>query len=124
MPLVAGKMRLCCEPTTAGCTLIASCGRVALESGYHDPAASCLAAYDEEYRPCAWRAGRCAAADDAICPHAGPPPPAYDGARPHVVLVMTDQQALWTVAAYHRQLRRGRSTTMGGAGRRRRRRRP
>ena len=41
-------------------------------------------------------------------PSSSTPPPAPPRAiRPHVLLVLTDQQSLWTISAYHRLLRDG-----------------
>ena len=99
--LLDGPMA-CCEPSVGGCSA-ARCSGISLYAGYSDPAASCLTAYDEEDgRPCVWTNLVCSAA--ISCP---PPPaarPQDRGRLPHVVLIMTDQQSVWTISGYHESL--------------------
>ena len=86
----------CCEG--APCVAVASCAAFTLENGHVDPASACLRAFEGESH-CVWRAGRCAPGSHSECTPALPS--ASTGRTPHVLLILTDQQSLWTISAYH-----------------------
>ena len=101
----------CCTPP---CAPTALCADVSLERGWPEPATACHAAFDNATsRPCLWAGPRlgCTAAANASNSSCTPllvprGTTASSTSLPHVLFIMTDQQASWTVGGYHRHYTR------------------
>ena len=87
----------CCEggAGAVSCVAVAACAVFTLENGHADPASACLRAFEGESH-CVWRAGRCVPGSHSECTPALPS--ASTGRKPHVLLILTDQQSLWTIS--------------------------
>ena len=100
----------CCTSTST-CTLTESCSLLALEAGVSLPATACHA-HRTFGGPCVWagrRRGCVEAPNTSACvPLLTPSAAARSAVRelPNVLFILTDQQATWTVGAYHRQFTR------------------